>query len=102
MMGRKLGPLPSVILLQNRAYNMSLNDSTSNMVTTGGPLRPEFDTHHATEEEISANQARNQSLWTHDETKLIISLYIGPQPARAAKADVETRMDGTSLHISIK
>ena len=67
MMERKLGPLPSLILLQNRVYYMSLNYSNSIIVTTGGPLRPEFDTHHATEEEISANQARNQSLWTHDE-----------------------------------
>ena len=66
MMERKLGPLPSIILLQNRVYYISLNYSTSIMVTTGGPLRPEFDTHHATEEENSASQVRNQSLWTHD------------------------------------
>ena len=55
MMERKLKPLPSLILLQNMAYHMSLNDSTSAMVTTGGPIRSEFDTYHATEEEISAN-----------------------------------------------
>ena len=95
MMGRKLGPLPSVILLQNMAYNMSLNDSTSTMVTTGVPLMPEFDIHHTTEEEISANQVRNQSLWNHDEA---FKLNLPGQPI----ADVETRKDGMSLHNSIK
>ena len=95
MMERKLGPLPSLFLLQNRVYNMSLNYSTSTMVTTGGPLRPEFGTHHATEEEISANQVRNQSLWTHDEA---FDLNL---PGRL-NADVETRKDGMSLHKGIK
>ena len=65
------------------AYNMSLIDSTSFMVTTGGPLRPEFDTYHATEEETGANQVRNQSLWTYDEA---FSLKL---PGRL-NADVET------------
>ena len=43
MIERKLGPLASLTLLQSMAYSMSLIDSTSFMVTTGGPLRPEFD-----------------------------------------------------------
>ena len=95
MMGGKLGLLPSVILPQNMAYNMSLNDSTSTIVTTGVPLRPEFDTYYATKEEISANQVRNQSLWNHDEA---FDLNL---PGRL-NADVETRKDGMSLHNSIK
>ena len=48
-----IGASTIINLLQNIAYSMSLNDST--MVTTGGPLEPEFHTYHATEEEISAS-----------------------------------------------
>ena len=47
MMERKLGPIPSLALLQYTAYNMSLNDSTSLNATTAGPLRPDLDTYYA-------------------------------------------------------
>lgn len=74
---------------------MSLNESTSPMLTTGGPLRPDLDTYYATEEEISANQVRNQSLRTQDDASDL-------NPLGLPNADVGTRTNGTSLHNEIK
>eukprot|EP00794_Sanderia_malayensis_P019304 gene19304-21228_t len=74
---------------------MSLNNSTSSMVTTGEPLRSELDTCYATEEETSANQVRNESLTTHDDA-------LDLNPLGRPNADVGTRTDGTNLHNNIK